>query len=250
MPPNRRWLPQQLALELRSRGLRPRPPGAPGAPGAGFDDLPVALRAPGPPPPLIQRHNILAHRFGVVAGESVQLRSRPGPTPKSDAEFEAQPLMEGRCVVTCAAPHSPLGKAVPRLAAAPFWVWRILKVFKPGNKLPDNSRHVEQLDEDVFEAQLLAHRGRTGARAKLSPVWDVIPKAVFLRTPEEKAGPKARKRKRGHAKHLKPEVVHRPLTAFLRTANVLGGSFSLTTTGQMPVYVFDYVTRKLNALAP
>ena len=77
-----------------------------------------------------------------------------------------------------------------------------------------------------------------------------FPKLCVLRTPEEKAGPKARKRKRGHAKHLKPEVVHRPLTAFLRTANVLGGSFSLTTTGQMPVYVFDYVTRKLNALAP
>ena len=260
MPMNRRWLPQQLAVELHTRGLRPHvadgAPGASGAPGAGFDDLPAALRAPGPPPPLIQRAHSLASRFGIVRGAAVELRTRPGPPPRTDAEFEARPLVEGHCVVTFPAPHSPLGKAVPRLATAPFWVWRILRVFQPGSVLPDNSRRIHQLDEVAFEAQLLAPTAPRGPRARMHLCWDVVPKAVFLRTPAEKAAFKdkqaarAGKRKRSRAEPLVPDRAHRPLTAFLRTGNVLGGAFCLTAPGAVPRFVHDYACRKLAPAAP
>ena len=175
-------------------------------------------------------------------------------------------LKLGQFVGTPPARSSPVARQVPTLKRLHIWVWRILEVFEVGDALPANT-WLPTATEMTYLSQLFApaaacrHEvtGNPGGcllpSGVLSPVWDEMSRATFLRTRAEKAyrnskkaAMLARKRKvvvpvaAGDSGALGDSgasgvVVRCPLSVLLRQGNILGGSFSLTSNDRVPAGV-------------
>ena len=79
------------------------------------------------PPALKQR------RHGAAEIYSFKRASSRAPT---DSEFQARLILPGSCVMTRPALSSHWSKASPKLRQLDFWVWRVVKVYQPGEDLP------------------------------------------------------------------------------------------------------------------
>ena len=230
---HRQWLPHGLAAKMRADGKRSVvvhgvPGGRGGSPvsAESFDASPDVA-----PPPMNQFAHALSKSARLARAPDVALVASAGRAARSDEEFVRAPVATGCCVVTRAAPKSPLGRASRRLASLPFWVWRVLRVFDPGSALPAN-RHMARAVDPTYEAHLHCPVAGVAMTTPMRPCWDLQSGHVFLATPSEKhahrersrgsSGGPAQKRKRSP----EPEAVHVPLTAFLRPANLVGGGGS------------------------
>ena len=103
-----------------------------------------------------------------------------------------------------------------------------------------NNRNLSVAAEKTWEAQLFCPVDKHAADMshKLGPCFDKLDKTLFLRTPEE------RKEREGGGDALS-DGIHKPLTAFLRAANISGGGFSLTPTGKLPGFIQRYAQAHL-----
>ena len=278
MPPERQWLPHELAEVLRQRGLRGGVPGVRGvqAPPE-FHDLDPA-RAP---PPMLQRAHALLEGYGIKRGDDVALVVKAGPPPRTMEDFKRRPVGVGSFVATRPAPHSPLGRASRVLASLEFWVWRVLHVYQQGEPLAANTRGAAVTDTITYEAQLYAPQAAVpGNKAPYLPCWDAVPLKVFLLTEAEK---ECRRQKREVKKHRfkkdkkkkvkketkekgnrgeeqeqeggaqpsskEGEMVRQPLTALLRPGNTLGGGFFLTGTSRLPKLIQNFILQELSSRA-
>ena len=201
----RQWLPDELAAEMRRRGLRgQRCPVERGPVEASAFDPEVQ------PQPLQQRAHMLARSFHLARGGDIQVVSSAGLGPRSAEEFVASPVAVGCCVATRPAPKSRLAQAAPTLSKQRFWVWRVLRVLDPGAALPANSRHIAFADVATFECHLYCPVGST-----MQPVWDVQHEAVFLQTLAEKE--KHRLKRRHKRQGVGVALCFSVLTACLHT---------------------------------
>lgn len=183
-------------------------------------------------------------RHAIRRGPRVPLRARYGPQPTTAEEFEARVVGVDAFVATRPATSSPLAVAVPALAGASFWLWRVLAVVEAGAELPENSRGIRVADVRAYHAQLYV--GTTaGEGAVFRPCWDKMSRAMFLRTTGERANQAARAQRRTARAPQKPRHrgghVYKPLAAYLRAENLVGGGFFLTGSGRLPTFVRQYL---------
>ena len=161
-------------------------------------------------------------------------------------DFGKTKVFVGNFVTTRPARSSAIAKANPMLIALDFWVFLVRAHFKPGDQLPVNSRHVGSLGEDCYECQLYAPDVANVGRS-MFPCWQEDVEPQMLWSEEEKQNKKSAKQKerRLHealGPRLNPkETVKRPIVAFLRPANIIGGGFALTRSHRVPQYVAEYV---------
>ena len=248
-----RELPQELIKRLRAVKVRP--------PGGGFFPArhpfdPADLQAPnldqGPkfhedfdPGPLIPK----ARRDGapLYLGPRV---TAPDIRHMSNEEFSQAKVFVGSFIATRPARSSALAAANPMLIGLDFWIFLVRAHFQPGSQLPANSRHKGSLGEDCYECQLYAP-DVADVRRSMFPCWQKEVAAQFLFSEEEEQNKKAayRKEKRLHevlGPRLNPtETIQRPIVAFLRPTNIIGGGFSLTRSHRVPQYVAAYVASVL-----
>ena len=88
----------------------------------------------------------------------------------------------GGFVATLPATSSHFAKMDSNLPEAPFWAWRVLKIYQQGEPFPQLVSGKQVAAEETYEAQLYAQ----GAGRKLRPLWDKTSAATYLRTPAEK----------------------------------------------------------------
>ena len=210
MPRARSMMPAALGKALASQGLRAqRPQSTPpsvswgswrssgsasgaGAAAAGEDQV---ERSGAQASAIRQRHHALAGVHGVQRGPGIPVTTPfGGRQAQSTEEFSERPVWLGACVLTKAAPSSPLGRKSSKLARLPYWVWKVLQVFEPGQELPATSAQ-RSCDTTCFQAQLMI-TDRVDMKQPWREVWDKRAHAIFLLTAEEKAASSARKRKR------------------------------------------------------
>ena len=111
MPPNRKWLPHELAARMRADGKL----GDIAASLESVRSVEAQFRANYPtllPPPVAaamrQRSHSLADVLGVRRGDGIDVVAMRGATPQSDAQFEARPRLAGCFVMTFPSPNSVL----------------------------------------------------------------------------------------------------------------------------------------------
>jgi hypothetical protein len=264
VPPGscRFWLPTQLAQLLRERGLRSsaasaasgRPYTSASAPTA-VTDLSPSVR----PPPMSQRLHVLRDIHHFTRASDVELVASAGSRPRIVEDFARAPVAVGCCVLTWAAPKSPLGRASNHLRGQRFWVWRIIRIFDPGATLPQNSRHVAAALEPTYEAHLYSPTSNSYS-SPVRPCWDVVDERIFLRTPAEKAARAAKKAVRTRSRsprHGPPpdadpiplgRSIHTPLVAFLRPDNLVGGGFMLSASNRIPTVARSYADSQLQSM--
>ena len=271
MPRARSMMPAALGKALASQGLRAqRPQSTPpsvsfrgGAAAAGEDQV---ERSGAQTSAIQQRHHTLAGVHGVQRGPGIPVTTPfGGRQAQSTEEFSERPVWPGACVLTKAAPHSPLGRKSPKLARLPYWVWKVLQVVEPGQELPATSAQ-RPCDTTCFQAQLMI-TDRVDMKQPWREVWDKRAQAIFLRTAEEKAAGSARKRKRqdsaeASGSHQAPKAgrarkrdrqeasasCRPPVVAVLRPGNVFGGGFLLTATRRLPAIAHTYL-RTVSAIS-
>ena len=246
MPARRRELPAQLAARMRADGVLPTP-GSPEVSVESVESMEAnivecypKLGDPPPPPPMHQREHSLAEAAGVRRGSGIQVVPPSGSgAPKSVAAFNLQPRLPGFFVLTPPSHSSHLAKQYKPLKAVPFWVWKVLRVVNVGEPLHANNRNLSVATEKTWEAQLFCPVDKHAADMshKLGPCFDKLDKTLFLRSPEER-----RERDGGDAWS---DGIHKPLTAFLRAANISGGGFTLTPTGKLPGFIQQYAQAHL-----
>jgi hypothetical protein len=160
-------------------------------------------------------------------------------------------------VITPASRHSPLAQAQSGLDHG-FWVWKVLQLVDVGQELRDNTRSLPVADVATYESQLHASVGSSLGPYK--PCWDKMSRALFLATHAEKVARRARpaKARAGAARQAADHAssvcsagsVNKPLTAYLRKANICGGGFFLTTGGRIPRCVAAYAVDNLPIVPP
>ncbi|CAK0833225.1 unnamed protein product, partial [Prorocentrum cordatum] len=154
----RRWMPPQLALHMRRKGLRGRSLAT--ASNVVSPEASAALQASGDAPVPRQRWRALQQTRGNTRSENAPVAALPRSSPPGTVdEFIRRPVIAGVHVLTDPAPSSPLGRTSQRLAGVPVWGWRVLRVIEAGGKLPPNSRRAAEASGRTFEAQLLVPRG-------------------------------------------------------------------------------------------
>ena len=97
------------------------------------------------------------------------------------------------------------------------------------------------MGERVFEAQLYCpvDKDATDMKQPLGPCFDKLDRKLFLRNPRERA-------LRGDDS-VWSDHAHKPLTALLRTCNIIGGGFGLTPTSRVPAFIHGYAERHVRA---
>lgn len=248
MPARRRELPAQLAARMRADGVLPMPGESSESSLASVESEEARLVEcyprlgdPPPPPPMHQREHSLAEAAGIHRGEGIQVVPPSGSSaPKTVAEFNLRPRLPGFFVLTLAAHSSHLAKQYKPLKAVPFWVWKVLRVVNVGEPLSANNRHLSVATEQTWEAQLFGPVDKHAADMshKLGPCFDKLDKKLFLRSPQER-------KERDEGGDAWSDGIHKPLTAFLRAANISGGGFSLTPTGKLPGFIQQYAKAHL-----
>ena len=164
-----------------------------------------------------------------------------GATPQSDAQFEARPRLAGCFVMTFPSPNSVLARLHKPLRHVFFWVWRILGIFNTGDALAENNKGEAAAHELTYEAQLYCPTDKNAedVTGQWGPCFDKLDKKLFLRTPGERAD--------RNAEDAWSDHVHKPLTAFLRTSNLVGGGFLLTPGNKLPTFIQRYGRRHIGA---
>ena len=244
MPPNRKWLPHELAARMRADGKL----GDTAASSESLRSVEAQFRANYPtllPPPVAaamrQRSHSLADVLGVRRGDGIDVVAMRGATPQSDAQFEARPRLAGCFVMTFPSPNSVLARLHKPLRHVVFWVWRILGIFNTGDALAENNKGEAAAHELTYEAQLYCPTDKNAedVTGQWGPCFDKLDKKLFLRTPGERAD--------RNAEDAWSDHVHKPLTAFLRTSNLVGGGFLLTPGNKLPTFIQGYGRRHIGA---
>ena len=261
LPPNLcgQLLPAQLAAEMRKAGKRdpsdlrdlrkrnsPLPPAQP--PIGGVRLVPLGK----PPPAPRQFAHVMGDRLGVSRGDGVQLAARYGAVPKSKDEFQCRAVTLGCYVATRTFRSSPLARGSTKLTDAPFWVWRVIRVYQDGDDLDVPVGGHTSAPGTCYEAQLHWE----GPYKRWLPCWNRMALGSLLRTEQEKTqramkralrypDPASKKRKR-EDKDDDPttenkSTVKTPVWSLLRPGNLAGGGFQLTRSRRLPAYVRNYV---------
>ena len=325
--PEQQMLPRQLAVYLSNRqreceglvgvqGGIGAEGGAPDEPVHADEGIPAALLPPKKKPvQMRQRLHALKQVLRLRTSKDVPVRQVGGRTPQQSLEaFRTRKVRLGQFVATPAA-HGKLDNIAKNLPKR-LWLWKILRILKPGEQMPKNTIRLKTCVETTYEAQLWTSKVENPGDypvGSLVPCWEKVPKGFFLRTPQEKALRRQRKeageepsphhkskdkkdnkkkkkkkkkdsdkgkqdkkdkkrkaeseseaaaasasseekaedavarpkRKRNEfTDHLK-FTTRKPITGYLRTDNLIGGSFTLTTTCRIPTFVLA----KLKTLA-
>ena len=257
----RRMLPPQLAVYMNRRGLRRV--GRTASTASAAAAAPAAEDATAPPPITMVAHS-LGESVGLRRGAETEVARRGGHAAKTVDEFLASHVAAGQYVVTAGYPHSGVGRASPKLERLHVWVWKVLRIYRGKQRLPQNSKkkvHAEEAATSVYEAHLHAPTGRD-LGDPMRPVWDKRRGVEFLLAPEEKQGA-ANRAASQPAEHAAASVapagaeteegcsegtVACPITAFLRPVNIIGGGFWLTPGRRVPTLVREAAVGVLNGI--
>ena len=272
--PHQKWLPSELAADMRRRGLRgparqparssrqsstspplPSPPSLPSS--SSTQPLPAmqtaeaqreqeaadALQALEPtelPPPLARKEHVAADVYGWKKGSRVvSWNLRPGKVPQE--VFESRRVVPGGFVMTRPASHSSWARSNESLQGATVWIWRVLRVKLPGQHVAGFSG---PQTTHVYQAHLYRPARPGDMKSSWLPAWHHVG-PEFLRTEEEKASGQApqggRKRTLARAEGKVHASRRVPTCGYLRPANIIGGSFARTKCGKIPAYVMEYL---------
>jgi len=171
-----------------------------------------------------QLAHALADAHGLKRGLGTESIARYGPQPRTLEEFRSRRPAAGGFAATPPAARSHFSLHKSSLAAAPFWVWRILRTYQAGEAFPVEVSGHRIAKELTYEAQLYAEE--VGGR--FVPIWDEMPIAAYLRTQQEKRKRAKRRLANVPFRARKSLKVKAPLVAYLRDGNVIGGGFALT----------------------
>ena len=230
---SRQWLPRQLGAALRECGkrggsirlARESPHGTAAA----------SLQARCVIRGRLRKHarqlaHTLADAHGLQRGRGTECVARYGTQPKTVAEFQDRRPPVGGFAATPPAARSHFVHGHPRLAEAPYWVWRILRTYQSGDAFPVEVSGRTVAAELTYEAQLYAPT----VNGKLVALWDEMPSAAFLRTAQEKQKRRIRRLRQHGVINKKAATVKAPLVAYLLSGNIIGGGFSLTAKQKVP----------------
>jgi len=266
------WLPRQLGADMLRRKLRTglsddtplsalRRPSVSHAScashvshvshGSGESPMPSGMARPSDKAaaPPTQRRHLHAASYQLLRGRGVEEVVRQA-APKTTAELKALPMLAGTFVVTAAASSSPLGRASEILGKIPYWLWRVLRIHRPGSAL---CREKKKADQHLYECHL---HGPAIAKARVSmcvpmrPFFDMPRTNLIIKTPAEKAAATSFQQrvraKKKQAKNAKKQAIKKkrqkgdPLIALLRDDNIWCKGFSLTTGKRIPPLVRKY----------
>jgi hypothetical protein len=235
IPASRRLVPSELFLKMVSDGTRRRPTGTTREVLETAETAETSATAEwasrssaAAPPPMRQRTHLLTAVAGISCGRSVQVAVPfGGHQPKTVDEFLSRPVAVGNFVLTKAQPQERIDRACGRLRRVPVWIWKVLHVYKPGERLPANVSCIERRDAPSYEAHLHRPSSGTSWASKVEPVWDMMAEVSFLSTgvPSDHRGPE----------------IHVPFTALLRPEDLLGGGFLLTSARHVPNIVRTFL---------
>ena len=225
-----------------------------GAVGSGpVDPIQAKMRAAFPelaygqrPQALVQRVHKLADIHNIIRGANVQLNTtHRGLKFPSVQDFIDNPIQSGTCVVTHIAKSSPLGRAYPEFAALPFWVWRVLRIFKKGDVPPETEGVGDKkAKHTTYEAQLL-RPSALRMTEPFEPLWDTINDPVYLLSPAERLARGLSATSSTHhdasdALETRSHTIRLPLCAYLRRENIVGGGFHMTVSKRLPKIVREH----------
>ncbi|CAE8653696.1 unnamed protein product [Polarella glacialis] len=198
-----------------------------------------------------QRVHTMADYFCLARGRDVPLVALYGQQPRTDAAFLAQSPAVGGYVATRRATHSALAQACPQLKRMPFWVWRVLHAYQPGDSFPRPVQGLLVATEPVFEAQVHAASDPDTCRGSLEPCWEELAGGQVMRTMAAKLKARARRQlfqQQGGKRNIdKSDNLLIPLTAFLRPGNLIGGGFHVTPARHVPGYVHQFIMCRLGS---
>ena len=165
LPPKLQALPAELAEALRRTGKRtvghswgsPRIPGREdqallrAASTGSLMGLSCKPKAPKAPRQFTHRIGALS---GAMRGPLVPVVARYGSQPKTNEEFAARPAGLGCFVATRVFKSSPMARLSERLRTAPYWIWRVIRVYQPGDVLDFAVGNQTEATEVCYEAHL------------------------------------------------------------------------------------------------
>jgi len=189
------WLPHELAAELCRRGLRHGSEvhavhGAQSSKSLQSEafvaeqDEAKLMASLGPnalPPALKQRQHGAAQIFGFKRGDRVQEMKTTTKTP-SDAEFQSRLILPGSFVISRPAVSSHWAKSSPKLKQLDFWLWRVVKVYQPGELLPGLGKSAAEF---TYQAHLFHTTKGLDVYGAWEQTWDVVGPQL-MRTDDEK----------------------------------------------------------------
>ena len=280
LAPSLQWLPDELAAELRRRGLRHERGDVNEVPevNAEREESALFLTAPeNAPPPVLRRYQHAGEQaYGFRQGERTErgyFQSRVAPT---DEEFRARKIHPGCFVIARPAVSSHWAKSSPKLRSLNFWLWQVAAVHPPESSLPSTTKKSESW---TYEGHLFHPSDDTKERGRWQKTWERIG-PQFIRTEDEKKENKEKKRKdlrtrlhlllHPHSKKSKEAKRKQrdkkeasnvaastaasstddfsvPLRSYLRPANIIGGGFMCTKAGYVPRFVVAYWERHCSA---
>ena len=257
---DRRWLPSELAAQMKRdgcRGLQSPQSQLSGQVRAERSDAQVLLDdVVESVPHVSQRAHFGRTVFGLSSGVPVRVIAQKNLTP---AEFNKRLVTPGSFVISRPAPGGTWAKNKPKLTELAFWMWNIIRVIRPGEAIPGFKKPAETF---VYDAHLFQPRkGRTGS-GSWSPLF-TDDRVLFMRTPAEKARRKRRRlalwgtdkqTKTNRGKGDLSDAIDvgeflKPIRCFLRPENIVGGGFGRTATGAIPNAIQKHALAVLAATA-
>ena len=180
---DRRWLPSQLAAQMKKDGHKglqsPQSQLASRARGERSDAQKLLDDVVESVPYVQQRAHFGRTVFGLSAG--VPVKVMPQKILTLD-EFKKRPVTPGSFVITRPAPSGPWAKSKPKLTELAYWMWNVLRVIRPGETILGH----KPAETFVYDAHLYQpnKKGRTG-KGIWSPLF-TDDRVSFMRTPAQK----------------------------------------------------------------
>lgn len=284
LPPHRRLLPSELAMKLRQARKRAadgphvwpsRPQYLHGDPRE-RSELSEACREKVVLPRQLTHLRCPGHRL--LRGDAIALIARYGQQPKTVAELLARPAGLGAFVSTRAFKSKPLTEAWPSLGDARHWIWRILRIYEPGDEFDQPVGGKSVAETRCYQAHLYRP---VNNGVQFNACWNVIRggwnsrfrtdaekaerRKEKARKAEEKASRKAEKasrkaekasrkgteaaenieamqKKRRRQDDSDDDAVKRsPVFCILRPENFVSGGFHLTKRRRVPAFIQKYL---------
>ena len=265
---DRRWLPSELAAQMKQDGRRglqsPQSQLSSRARAERSDAQTLLDDVVESVPHVQQRSHFGSEAFGLSAGVPVKVMAQKKLTP---AQFKERPVTPGSFVITRPAPSGPWAKNTPKLTELAYWMWHIIRVIRPGEAILGLKK--KPAETFVYDAHLYQpKKGRTGS-GSWSPLF-TDDRVSFMRTPAEKARHKRHRESRapevkrpmwGTGKKNKIRVKGdlsdasddgeflKPIRCFLRPENIVGGGFGRTALGAIPGAIREHALVELGATA-
>ena len=221
------WLPHELAQELRRRGLRHGSEvhevhGAQSSKSLQSAEfiteheeaqLMATLDPDKLPPALKQRRHGATELFGFKRGDRIQELKTTSRAP-SDVDFQTRLVVPGSFVISRPALSSHWAKSSPKLKQLDFWLWRVVRVYRPGEALPGMSKPA---GEFTYLAHLFHTKNNLDTEGPWEQTWDVVG-PQYMRTDDEKKKreeKKTAKEKVEFARRLQRLLPHKKILARL-----------------------------------